>query len=167
VTARPDRTAGRTTAPRPARGRNLRAAALALAAAAALAGCSATNTITTQTDDEVSDGVGVDLGPVRAGNVLVLTAAEGEEGTVVGYVANAGSGAVEVAIGAGTDATTVEVPAGGTALLGPEHEEVVVDPAGAPGSTMDLTFTVRGGRTATVPVPVLDGTLPEYAELLD
>jgi hypothetical protein len=32
---------------------------------------------------------------------------------------------------------------------------------------MDLTFTVRGGRTATVPVPVLDGTLPEYAELLD
>ncbi len=167
MTARPDRTTGHVgPAARRTGARAARALALATATAALLAACSVTNTITTQSDDEVSDGVRVELGQVRAGNVLVVTSAQGGTGTVVGFLTNSGAEDVEVAVGGGDEsAATVRVPAGGTVLLGPDHEEVLVGSA-EPGATAALTFTVDGGRTATVPAPVLDGTLPDYAGLV-
>ena len=124
-------------------------AAAAVAAIAVLAGCSATNPITTSFDYDPSDGVSQRLGDVRVGNLLLLTAEEGGAGTFVGFVANGGGQPAAVVI----------------ALGGDETVDVEAVPA-APGSKVDVTVTTDVSGAATVQVPVLDGTLPEYADLL-
>ncbi len=145
-------------------------AAVLAPVALALAGCSATNEITTSRAYEPSDGIGVEVGDVRAGNLLVVATAEGGPGAVVGYLTNSGDDTVQVSVapeGADDQGTQVRVPAGATVLLGPDHEPVDLDavPA-APGGTVPLALVVDGRRSAVVAVPVLDGTLPEYADLV-
>lgn len=158
--------------PRPAR-RPVRAlaAAVVLVAVAvpALAGCSVTNTITTQRAYEASDGVGVDLGGVRAGNLLVVAADEGGPGSLVGYLTNEGDSAAVVAVGpaGGEPVAVVRLAPGATALLGQEHERVDVPSVSEPpGALVLLGFAVEDGDETVVEVPVVDGTLPEYATLV-
>lgn len=143
--------------------------AAALATAALLAGCSATNPITTSFDYDPSDGVSQRLGDVRVGNLLVLTAEEGGPGTFVGFVANGGGqpASVVIAVG-GEQSDEIEVPAGQTVLIGPEGDQTVEVGAvpAAPGSKIEVTVTTDVSGAATVQVPVLDGTFPEYADLV-
>jgi hypothetical protein len=149
--------------------RRTRSAAAAVAAIAVLAGCSATNPITTSFDYDPSDGVSQRLGDVRVGNLLLLAAEEGGAGTFVGFVANGGGqpASVVIALG-GEQSDQIDVPAGQTVLIGPEGDETVDVEAvpAAPGSKVDVTVTTDVSGAATVQVPVLDGTLPEYADLL-
>ena len=124
-----------------------RPAALAGSAALALAGCSVASTITTQGGYEPSDGVRADVGDVRGGNLLVVAAEDGGPGVVLGYLTNAGDEQAEVS-------------------LGPEGVEgglTVVRVDGAPGAPTALELRVERGGSAVVEVPVLDGTLAEYA----
>lgn len=143
--------------------------AAALAASALLAGCSATNPITTDFDYDPSDGVSQQLGDMQVGNLIVLTSQEGAPGTVVGFVANRGAqdASVVVAVG-GQESDAIDVPAGQTVLLGPEGDQAIdleTVPA-MPGSKVELVLTSDVAGGATVEVPVLDGTLPEYADLI-
>jgi hypothetical protein len=143
--------------------------AAALAATALLAGCSATNPITTSFDYDPSDGVGERLGDVRVGNILVLTSEEGAAGTVIGFVANSGRTDASVALAVGGEQSVeIDVPAGQTVRLGPEGDETVELAAvpGAPGSKVEVTVTSDVSGAATFQVPVLDGTFPEYADLV-
>lgn len=145
------------------------AVAAALAATALLAGCSATNPITTSFEYDPSDGVSERLGDVRVGNLMVLTAEEGSAGTVLGFVSNAGDEATSVVLAVGEEqSAAIDVPAGGTVLLGPDGDESVdLDAVAAPpGSKVDVTVTSDVAGAATFEVPVLDGTLPEYADLV-
>lgn len=141
----------------------------AVALALALAGCSATNELTTQGDYPASDGVQVTVGDLDLQNLLVLAAADGAPGTVLGGVTNGSDADGEVAIGlTEADATTVEVAAGTTTLLGPDQAvEVAIDavPA-APGALVTLTVTAGTGESQTVQVPVLDGSQEQYADLV-
>lgn len=141
-----------------------------VALALLLAGCSTTNTMTTRNPYEPSDGVRAELDQVTVGNLLILAAAEGAPGTVIGYVSNTGTDAVRVTIGVAdaSEGRPVRVRAGETVLLGPDGDDTVdVESVPVPpGGVVDVTVSSGQGGTTTVPVPVLDATLPEYADLV-
>ncbi len=136
----------------------------------ALAGCSATNPITTSEAYNVVDGVQADLGgDVAARNLLLFTSEEGAAGTMSGALANQSREDLEVELAPeGADPVTIEVPAGRTVLLGHEDgEDVELDAVeAAPGAHLTVTVTTQAGGSIDVPVPVFDGTLPEYAEMV-
>jgi hypothetical protein len=155
---------------RPSRRTRWTPIAAAAAAVLGLAGCSATNPITTAEAYNVVDGVQADLEPdVKAHNLLVVTAEEGAAGVMSGALANQGRETVEVTLQAeGADEVTIEVPARGAVLLGADGgEQVELDSVeAAPGSLLPVTLSTPQGGSTEVGVPVFDGTLPEYAELV-
>jgi hypothetical protein len=141
--------------------------AVALVAAAVLSGCSATNPITTEMAYAASDGVRATLGDLTAENLLLVAAAADTPGALQGALTNRGDEDLEVELDLDGDIALVPVAAGETVLLGGEDgEEVVLDTPGEPGSTVEMTLTTDAAGSETVPVPVLDGTLPEYADLV-
>ena len=156
------------TTPRPRTTTVRRAAALALAASAlTLAGCSATNPVTTSKPYAASDGVDESLGALSFGNLLVLSAATGDPGTVLGSVTNAAARETSVTIGVAGDTTTLAVPAGATVLLGPEHTVVPLGAVDAPpGALVVLDLASDADGSTSLQVPVLDGTFPQYATLV-
>lgn len=133
----------------------------------ALGACSATNPMTTKNDYQASDGVAADIGDLHLGNLIVLTAEEGGAGTVIGYARNRGPEQVTATIEVDGDGGTVRLGGGETASIGPERDsEVEVGSVPAPpGALVEVTITSDAGEV-TVQAPVLDGTLPEYAELV-
>jgi len=159
------------TSPRP---RTLRAAALVVGVAVAglaLAGCSATNPITTQNAYSSSDGVRFTLGDVRGSNLHVLVAAQGDPGTLQGGLINDGSEDRSVTLAIDDDEkTTVELGPKETVLLGVSdaeeegYTEVTFAAVDAPpGGLVPITISTPEDGSIVVQVPVLDGTLPEYA----
>lgn len=174
VNSRRTRHLRRTTRPaRSARPALTRVALVGIAGLSVLglSACSVTNQITTKSDYAASDGVRVSLGEVTVINLMVLSAAEGDPGTVLGAVANHGPDRVEVSIAPADDSaqdTSFDVPGGGTVLLGPDRDDSLeLDPTPVPpGSMVDLTITSDRDGSTTVRVPVLDGTLPAYSDLV-
>ncbi|WP_448070852.1 hypothetical protein [Georgenia yuyongxinii] len=144
-------------------------AATALGAALALAGCSVANPITTQMEYAPSDGVRVEVTDgVVVENLMVLTESEGAEGRVVGAVVNRSGepAVVTLSLGEGASAVPVRVPAGGTADL--LADGVTVPSVGVPpGAMLPSTVGAEGAGQVSVDVPVLDGTIPPYDEVLD
>ena len=158
------------TSPRP---RTLRAAALVVGVAVAgltLAGCSATNPITTQNEYSSSDGVRFTLGDVRGSNLHVLVAAEGDPGTLQGGLINDSREDRSVTLAIGDEETVVELGPKETVLLGVSdaEEEGYAEVTFAaietpPGGLVAVTISTPEDGSIDVQVPVLDGTLPEYA----
>ena len=158
------------TSPRP---RTLRATALVVGVAVAgltLAGCSATNPITTEDQYSASDGVRFTLGDVRGSNLHVLVEAEGEPGTLQGGLVNEGDEDRSVTLAIDDEKTTVELGPHETVLLGVSDAEEegfaeVTFPAidAPPGGLVAVTVSTPEDGSIDVQVPVLDGTLPEYA----
>ena len=147
----------------------LAVAPVVAAALVALAGCSATNPITSDDPYSASDGVRGEVGDVTAENLFLLTAAKGDPGALQGALTNRGDESVEVRIAGEQDSesTDVRVPAGQTVLLGAEGEDVQLGSVPVePGATTPLTLTTGAAGSVTLDVPVLDGTLPEYATLV-
>ena len=142
----------------------------AAVAALALTGCSATNPITTSEAYNVVDGVQAEIGSsVAARSLLVFTREEGGPGTMTGALTNQGREDVEVTLApAGGDEVSVDVPARGTVLLGPDgDEEIELDSVeAAPGAHLTVTISTPEGGSTDVQVPVFDDTLPEYAEVV-
>ncbi|WP_205693034.1 hypothetical protein [Cellulomonas sp. IC4_254] len=147
-----------------------------LALAAALSGCSVTNEITTERPYSASDGVRATLGDLTAENLLIVAEAADAPGALQGALTNRGDDTLTVELSLEGSTERVRVESGATVLLGggageggadgDQREEVVFDTAGAPGSTVELTLSTDAAGEQTVPVPVLDGTLPEYADLV-
>lgn len=141
--------------------------AVALVAAAVLSGCSATNEITTEMAYAASDGVRATLGDLTAENLMLVAAAADSPAALQGALTNRGDDNLVVMLELDGSSERVSVTAGETVLLGGANgEEVVLDTPGAPGSTVEMTLSTTDAGEITVPVPVLDGTLPEYADLV-
>ncbi|HMO12014.1 MAG TPA: hypothetical protein PKB06_11060, partial [Actinotalea sp.] len=104
-------------------GRAAAAAVIALATTATLSGCLGQTPMTLR-DYTPGDGVSLRLGDLDAQALVVLTAAEGEPGTIVGALRNVGARDLSVTIGLPDSVTEVEVPAGSSVLLGPQQVEV-------------------------------------------
>lgn len=137
-------------------------------AGVALAGCSTQSPITTNMSYDASDGVGATVGAARATNLLVVTAEEGAPGVLVGAVTNDGveEAAVTFAVEGSRD-VDVRVGGGQTVFFGGEEDaiELATVPV-RPGGTLPVQMSSPAGGSTTIPVPVLDGTLPEYASLV-
>lgn len=146
----------------PRRAMRLAVAAVTAGAVAVLTACAP---VMTQEPYAASDGLRVELGDhVVVQNLLVVSAAEGAPGAVQGAILNTGAAEATVVL----FDTEVSVDPGQTVLLGgTTGEPLVVDAVeAAPGATLPVELGVDGSSTQVVPVPVLDGTLPEYADLV-
>ena len=141
------------------------AAALAAAAFAgavlALSGCQAFSPTQTDVAYQPADGVAVDLGDVQIRDLLVVTAAKGEIGTLSGLVINSGNAPVAVTFttGPGVDGLArAFVPAQGqTRLSGLEGATPVFLPsvAAAPGDVIKVIVSTPAAGAPEVSVPVL------------
>ena len=149
----------------------------ALAAAALVVGLAACSPITTQEPYAASDGVQVDLGGQIAGqNLLVLTTAEGEPGLLLGALTNDGTSPTAVTLQVGSTAVALQLEPGHTVLLSapdatPTATLSVTNISlaaveAAPGSLTDLTLSTPESGAVSVEVPVLDGTLDPYDDVL-
>ncbi len=145
-------------------------AAVALGATLALTSCSLTSSITTSLDYDPSDGTAVAVGEVRALNVLLVTTAEGEPAAVVGALYNdheTAAATVTIAVG-DTEETYIIPPMKGILLgLGDGAEEYITEAPADPGLFSTYTVTVEDAGASTGALPIVDGTLPQYAEVLE
>jgi hypothetical protein len=146
----------------------LAAAGIVALVGATLAGCSATNPITTAVAYSPSDGVRAALGDVTAENLLVLTSAQGAKAALQGALTNRGTAAVTVSLSSDTGSIgTVTLAANQTVLLGGDDGTTLTFTSSNPPGALDpLTLATGPDGRMSVSVPVLDGTLPEYATLV-
>lgn len=144
--------------------------ACAVIAAVAVAGCSYVNPITTQENYAAGDGLQVEVGDVRGLNLMVISPGAGEQAVLVGTLVNNGidDAVVSIALDAAT-VTDVPVAAGTHVFLGPEAGQLLVtgQPEAQPGLLARVTFATDAQGTVTRELQVFDGTLPEYAGLVD
>lgn len=141
-----------------------RVALVAVIGAVALVGCSTVNPIITQKDYAPSDGLQVQIGDVRALNLLIITTGEGEPASLTGSLHNAGESAEDIIFALdGQHGVSVSVPAGALVKLSLDGDASVVAPApAAPGRIATISIQSDDTGVITTPVPVLDGTLPAY-----
>lgn len=146
--------------------------ALAAAVAAGLAGCNMISPQRTTLAYDASDGVGVTVGDFALRNVLILVDGDGDpiqqSGTLIATVVNQSGTAGTVTLKAGSASGTINVGAenGVTKIGYDDGEQVKIDGVDLPvGGAIEVTFTGPGGSSQTVSVPILDGTLAEYATL--
>ncbi|WDH78143.1 DNA modification methylase [Microbacterium esteraromaticum] len=146
-------------------------AAVALGAVVALGttGCTFMTNQATTIDYSPSDGVNVDAtgGDIVVRNAMVIATEDGSTGNLVGAFVNTGdkSGRLNIDI-AGT-MLTVRVPAGDSVSLGADKDPLPIDGLNVmPGSNVEALFVSGNGEAAATEIPVLDGTLPEYSDLV-
>lgn len=157
------------TSLRPRTRRLLALTAGAAVAGVVLAGCSATNPMTTENQYSASDGVRFTLGEVRGTNLLVLSEGKGAIGRLEGALVNDGDEDQVVTLTFGdADPTTLPLGPRETLLLDGSEEDghanvVITAVEVAPGAVAPLTVKTGTGGSITLDVPVLDGSLPEYA----
>lgn len=134
-----------------------------------LTGCGYTNPQQTTLQYTASDGIHADVGPVQLRNILIVASDENQPGRVIGAIYNSASEDITVSLnGAGGARAEVDVKMNSSTLLNESTDPVTLSTAGGiPGSLVDITFTEDGTNTnQTIKVPVLNGTLPEYAPYL-
>lgn len=140
-------------------------------AALVLSACSAINPITTQNHYAPSDGVQTAIGADGKGlNLLVMTTAKDAPAVLTGSLYNGGSDALDVTLSIdGTNAATVTVPASSTVQLGTKDGQTLVQgvsPA-APGGLAQVWIGTAEDGAIQVDVPVVDGTLDPYQNVID
>jgi hypothetical protein len=146
---------------------------LAIAAAAigvgllSVTGCGFVNAQQTTHQYSASDGIKADLGPLQLRNILIVASGENEPGRVIGAVFNQSSSDATLTVsGANGAQTEIPVKANGETFLNDTADAAILSTAGViPGGLVPITIR-SGSDSATVNVPVLDGTLPEYAKYL-
>ncbi|MFT4231075.1 MAG: DNA modification methylase [Microbacterium sp.] len=147
-------------------------AALALSAAVALGatGCTFITPQSTELEYSPSDGVEVfGSAPLQVRNALVVANEEGTAGNLVAAIVNPTDGPLTLRLEVGEARTPAS-------LLVPADSVVSLGTAGtaplalsgfdtAPGAVVPIYFQSGDEDGVRVDVPVLDGTLPYYAEL--
>ena len=119
-----------------------------------------------------SDGVGASIGAVEVLNAIVLTD-DGETGSLLINFANRGSTSTTVNVqyeDASGDKVdhSVHVNGNGVKSIGGEgNATIVMTGVDAPPGSLFPIFVQAGDQTGTqLQVPVLDGSMPQYAGLL-
>lgn len=146
-----------------------RAGAVAALSAALLSatGCGYIYTQPTTLVYSASDGVKADVSDVKLRNIMVIATDANSEGRVLGTILNDGNEDVTVEFAFESGTQTVQVPAGEEVRLEDDAHKLIVSPAGAePGHNLDGTQVTVNGESTEMNIPVLDGTLDEYASYL-
>ena len=144
-------------------------AALALGIAIGGSGCAMITYQATTEKYDASDGVPADVGTLDIRNILVVSE-DGRDGNLVMTVVNTGDDDVtlEVQVVDGSSSVELDIDAGETIALGTDEEEpLLLEGIDAePGTLVPLYFQYGTEEGAEVQVPVLDGRLPEYEDLV-
>ncbi len=149
------------------------AAAAAGALTLALAGCSTFSPATISTPYQAADGTTAAIpdSQIKLVNFLVVSAAKGEPGQVLGAVVNEGDAPAVVAIQTDLGASAqfsqaqVKVRGHGITQVGPSGTEVTVsDTPAEPGALMTISAQDQrsGGVSLTVPVVAPSGYYSSY-----
>lgn len=150
----------------------LRATSIVLAAfiAASLSGCTFGAVQATQLAYDPSDGVGAEVGDVQVRNAL-LVSDDGKLASLAVALINPSDTNVQLTVSweaeSGRDERTVSVPAGETLSLGTDDDAIVLVGVDAqPGSLFPVYFQYGEEEGQELGVPVLEGSLDEYADLV-
>ncbi|MFD5213072.1 DNA modification methylase [Microbacterium sp. NPDC058345] len=147
------------------------AAVAALGAAVALGttGCTFITHQATTNEYPASDGVNVEStgGPVVVRNAFIVATADGSEGNLVAALVNESDAAATLTIDVEGEQLRVRVPAGESLSLGGADQPLLIDALDVqPGATAEMLFLSGDEDAEPVQVPVLDGTLPYYSDLV-
>jgi len=136
--------------------------------AAGLTGCGVVSPDMTAVDYEPGDGTMIIVEDVRALNLMIVSEGEGQNGVLIGAVANRGTSDQDVSITLGEQELYAgSVNAKATELLETDDPIIVSNVPAQPGAMVDMSLSVSGAGTQSESVPVVDGTLPAYAEVLE
>lgn len=145
------------------------AAATTAVAAVALAGCSYVNPITTQEYYAASDGVHLNIDDIEAQNLILFTSGPGESAALTGAIVNRGTEDVQLRVSFdGEAATELSSPAGSVVHLSPvDGVEVTGTSPAIPGELTEVGFSTDAQGYFSYEIPVMDGTLPQYTEIVN
>ncbi|WP_136041168.1 MULTISPECIES: DNA modification methylase [unclassified Microbacterium] len=133
-------------------------------------GCTFITPQSTKTEYAASDGVNISDadGPIDVRNALVIANEDGSVGNLIAGIVNPTdeSATLTIALADG-EPFIVTVPAGGTVSLGADEEPLrIVGLDTMPGATVEIHFQSGDSTGVKAEVPVLDGSLPYYADLV-
>ncbi|GAA3941816.1 DNA modification methylase [Microbacterium soli] len=131
-------------------------------------GCTFLTHQATTIEYPASDGVNVDAtgGPVVVRNALIIATDDGSAGNLVAAFVNEGDETASVSIDVEGRRFTVRVPAKDAVSLGADEDPLLIEGLGVePGATVEMLFRSGGEEADPVSVPVLDASLPSYADL--
>ena len=134
-------------------------------------GCTFISPQATTIEYSASDGVNISDsdGPIDVRNAFIVATEDGSVGNFVAAVVNPTTERATLTITlAGIDPFTVTVPAGDTISFGAKGEEPlrIVGLDTKPGATVEIHFQSGDGAGTKAEVPVLDGSLPYYSDLV-
>lgn len=133
-------------------------------------GCTFISPQATTIEYSASDGVNVSDadGPLDVRNAFIVANEDGSVGNFIGAVVNPTSDKATLTMTvAGLEPITVTVPAGKTVSYGADEEPLRIDGLDTqPGATVEIHFQSGDGAGTKTQVPVLDGALPYYADLV-
>ncbi|WP_353113922.1 DNA modification methylase [Microbacterium sp.] len=117
-----------------------------------------------------SDGVNIndESGPVKVRNAMIIANEDGSVGNFVAGIINDTDSSQTLHITVGDlPAIAVKVPAGGSLKLGADEEPLRIDGLDVKAGANVKVFFQSGDSTGRADeVPVLDGALPYYADLV-
>ncbi|WP_309068753.1 DNA modification methylase [Microbacterium sp.] len=120
-----------------------------------------------------SDGVNVPApesggAPVQIRNAVIIADAQGEDGNLAAALVNATDQSATLNLEWGEETATVRVPAGETISLGSQDDEPLllegIDTEA--GATLSVYFQSGDTEGVIAEVPVLDGCLEHFADLV-
>jgi hypothetical protein len=133
-------------------------------------GCTFISPQATTIEYAASDGINVSDadGPIDVRNVFVVATEDGSVGNLVGAIVNPTDEKATLTISfQGIDPFTITVPAGDSVSLGADAEPLrIVDLDTIPGATVEIHFQSGDSTGVKAAVPVLDGTLSYYSDLV-
>ncbi|MFG6403586.1 MULTISPECIES: DNA modification methylase [unclassified Microbacterium] len=138
-------------------------------------GCALVSEQATEIPYSPGDGVNIpDSGPLQVRNALIITDDEGETATMIAAVVNATDDpetlTLDIGDGSSAQTATVRVPANETVSFGAPDEDtepLELESIGAlPGETIPVYFQSGDAEGVLYQVPVLDGRLDYYSDLL-
>ena len=133
-------------------------------------GCTFITPQSTKIEYAASDGVNVSDadGPIDVRNALVIATEDGSIGNFIGAIVNPTQERATLTITVeDLDPFTITVPAGETVSLGSDEEPLrIVGLDTKPGATVQIHFQSGDSAGVKTQVPVLDGALPYYADLV-
>ncbi|MFG6443943.1 DNA modification methylase [Microbacterium sp. P06] len=138
-------------------------------------GCALVSTQATEISYSASDGVNIpDSGPLVVRNALIISDPEGESANMIAAIVNESDDPqtlrLELGEGATAQTATVRVGPRETVSLGNTAENVpplqLDEIDGTPGSTVAVYFQSGDSEGVLYQVPVLDGELDYYNDLL-
>lgn len=146
------------------------AAAISALVLVGTTGCTFISPQATTINYSASDGVNIsdEDGPIAVRNAFIVANEDGSVGNLIAAIVNPTEEKATLTITVeGIDPMVVTVPAGGTVSLGADEDPLrIVDLDTMPGATIEVHFQSGDSSGVKASIPVLDGALPYYADLV-